>query len=366
MSIIDRYIFKEILFTMVAVVLVLLLILFSANLAQIFRDVATGVQQLDTLLVAVGLEIVVNFELLLPLSFFLAILLALGRMYKDSEMIALAACGFGQRAVLRSVLILALVSMLVTATFSLFLSPWAKQTVDRLSAHAKASSELSGILPGRFKEFSAGQGAVYVEDFSEDSRELRNVFGHRRTENADEIFSSRYGYQETDKSSGDRYVVLENGRRYEGRPGEPDYKIVKFERHGIRIEDREVERVNLRHTAVDSRELLNKKDLVSTAELQSRISAMLMTFVLAILAVPLSRTSPRQGQYSRLALAILIYIIYSNMLNVSTAWVQKGKIPPYVGVWWVHGLMFLVGAALIYRQTRMRFFKTKRLLLRRG
>ncbi len=360
--IIDRYILKEILSTLLGVTLVLLLIFLSARIVQIFQEAASGALEVDTILIVLGLKAVVNLGFILPLSFYLAILLALSRLYKDSEMIALSACGVGQGRVLRSVIFLAVIFALLTGLFTLYLAPWAEQTNERLAAAAGRTADVRGITAGRFKDISTGIGTIYVEEFSEDRTELRNVFGQRQQGAVQVIFTSRYGYQFTDAKTGDRYVVLENGHRYEGQPGMPDFKIIEFEKHGVRIEEREAGPVGYRRSALSTRDLLDNPEPFNVAELQGRIAPVLLSLVFAVLAVPLSRTSPRQGQYARLSLAILIYIIYTNMLNVARAWLQKGEISPWLGMWWVHALMLALGLFLFLQQSGFHPLRGRRLL----
>ena len=360
--IIDRYILKEILSTLLGVTLVLLLIFLSARIVQIFQEAASGALEVDTILIVLGLKAVVNLGFILPLSFYLAILLALSRLYKDSEMIALSACGVGQGRVLRSVIFLAVIFALLTGLFTLYLAPWAEQTNERLAAAAGRTADVRGITAGRFKDISTGIGTIYVEEFSEDRTELRNVFGQRQQGAVQVIFTSRYGYQFTDAKTGDRYVVLENGHRYEGQPGMPDFKIIEFEKHGVRIEERETGPVGYRRSALSTRDLLDNPEPFNVAELQGRIAPVLLSLVFAVLAVPLSRTSPRQGQYARLSLAILIYIIYTNMLNVARAWLQKGEISPWLGMWWVHALMLALGLFLFLQQSGFHPLRGRRLL----
>ena len=360
--IIDRYILKEILSTLLGVTLVLLLIFLSARIVQIFQEAANGALEVDTILIVLGLKAVVNLGFILPLSFYLAILLALSRLYKDSEMIALSACGVGQGRVLRSVIFLAVIFALLTGLFTLYLAPWAEQTNERLAAAAGRTADVRGITAGRFKDISTGIGTIYVEEFSEDRTELRNVFGQRQQGAVQVIFTSRYGYQFTDAKTGDRYVVLENGHRYEGQPGMPDFKIIEFEKHGVRIEEREAGPVGYRRSALSTRDLLDNPEPFNVAELQGRIAPVLLSLVFAVLAVPLSRTSPRQGQYARLSLAILIYIIYTNMLNVARAWLQKGEISPWLGMWWVHALMLALGLFLFLQQSGFHPLRGRRLL----
>ena len=369
--IITRYLMKEVLHTLGGVVLVLLLIALSAQLVGLFSKVAAGTIHVNTVIKLFGLYNLTIITFILPLALYLAILLALSRLYQDSEMDALAASGVGPARVVRAVLLVAVIFAIIQAVFSLYLGPWAYERGDYLRLQSQQLTDIQGVTPGRFQELPQGKGVIYIESISKDLSEIRNVFVQYQDGARNSRVIAETGHIELDASSGDRFLILENGHRYEGQPGDEDYTILDFKRHGIRIEERQAQIKDLRRKAMPTKMLLEplenprawnaqQQRLGRITEFQWRISSALSCIVLALLAVPLSRSSHRQSRYTRLAMAIVLYIVLTNLLTMARTWLQEGQVPPWVGLWWVHILAVLFAIALILRQTGIRH------LMRRG
>ncbi len=352
--IIARYLVKEVFATLLGVALVLLLIALSAQLVGLFNKVASGALRVDMVLLIFGLKTISILVFILPLSLYLAILLAFSRLYRDSEMVAIAACGTGQGYVLRSVLGLAFIIAVVQGVLSLQLAPWAEGQVQRLMVAAQSSSDIQGITAGRFKEMSNGVGVVYVEKLNTEQNRVQNVFVQQQRDNGQSIIRSDSGYQYVDDKTGDRFMVLEKGHRYEGEPGRDNYTVIEFEKHGIRIQQKDREVVSREFKAMPTWELWQQDKRGYAAELQWRISSALMCVVLAVLAIPLSVTSYRQNRYGKLAIAIVMYVLLTNLLTVSRNWLIEDRIPSYIGLWWVHGAVLIVAVVLLLRQTGVR------------
>lgn len=360
--IIARYLVKEVFVTLLGVALVLLLIALSAQLVGLFNKVASGALRVDMVLLVFGLKTISILVFILPLSLYLAILLAFSRLYRDSEMVAIAACGTGTGYVLRSVLSLAFIIAVVEGVLSLQLAPWAEDQVQRVTVAAQSSSDIQGITAGRFKEMSEGIGVVYVEKLNTEKNRMQNVFVQQQRDNGQSIIRSDSGYQYLDDKTGDRFMVLEKGYRYEGEPGRDNYTVIEFEKHGIRIQQKDREVISRKYKAMPTMELWRQDKRAYTAELQWRISSALMCLVLAVLAVPLSVTSYRQSRYGKLAIAIVMYVLLTNLLTVSRNWLIEDRISPYIGLWWVHGVVLVVAIVLLLRQTGIHhlFRKTAR------
>jgi len=357
--IITRYLIKEILITLGGVALVLLLIALSAQLVGLFSKVAAGTIHINTVIKLFGLYNLTIIVFILPLALYLAILLALSRLYQDSEMAALAASGVGPARVVRAVLLVAVLFAVIQGVFSLFLGPWADERGDQLRLQTQQLTDIQGLMPGRFQELPQGRGVLYIESISQDLSQVNNIFVQHQDELRNSRIVAESGHIEMDQKTGDRILILENGHRYEGQPGDEDYTILDFKRHGIRIEKKQVEAVHLRRKAMPTRVLLEPHDhppemLARITEFQWRVSSALSCIVLALVAVPLSRSSHRQSRYSRLAIAIVLYMLLSNMLNVGRTWLQEGQVPPWVGLWWVHLVIVIVAIVLILRQTGFR------------
>ncbi len=356
--IIERYISREITSVWLAITLVLLLIFAGNQLVMLFNAVVAGDLIGRQVLLMLALTLVNNLALLLPFAFFIAIIVALGRMHRDSEMIALAACGVGLGRLLRIAGLLSVGLAVIIGALSLWLSPWAEYRMQRLKDEAKSVTEIGGIPVGTFRSFGteAGEGVFYVEKIDPRRGRLKEIFVQAPGELPlqQQVVAAERGYQKTDEQTGQRYLILQNGIRYEGIPGEAAFRIIRFEEHAIRIDTRTSYR-DPRLRAVPTTELLGSGDPERIAELQWRLAVPFSVIPLALLAVPLSRTSPRQGRYSRLFTAVLIYIIYANMLGVARTWLERGETPLFLGLWWVHGLMLLYVFFEIGRQSGIRW-----------
>jgi len=375
--IINRYIIREIFTTLVAVATVLFLILFSGQLAKLFSQAASGALQADTIMTLLGLKSIANLDMILPLSFYLAILLAFSRLYKDNEIAVLSACGISQLTLLRPVINLAIVFALIVGFISIYLSPWAQDKSRFLIKKGEATSDVKALTAGRFKETPGGGGVIYIENTSDEETRLRNVFIQRDEDDHQTLISSAAGYQYTDPNTNSRFLVLEKGYRYEGRPGTEDYLVIRFQKHGIRLVDKELLDENRRQKEIPTSQLwdtwrANRHDRKqreekysqvnrSMAELQWRVSPILLCIILGVVAVPLSKTSARQGRYTKLGLALLIYIIYTNLLNLSRVWLEQGRIHYSIGVWWVHFAVLIIAMLLFAGpQTFGRFFSSNK------
>jgi len=342
---------------MMGVMLVLLLIAVSIQMVGLLGKVAAGILQTNTLMIMLGLNIFSLLVFILPLSLYLGILLALSRLYRDSEMTAIAACGVGTAYILKTVLVVGIIFALIQSVLTLQLAPWAEAHSTRLTEKSKKSTDIEGVIPGRFNELSGGKGVVYVQNINTEAEELQNVFLQMDGDAKDKgrvtvVAENAYKYK--DEKTGDQFLLLVNGSRYEGLPGDKNFTMIEFKRHGIRIEEKNTEVTHYRHRSMPTKDLIASGDVTYKAELQWRISSALFCIGLALLAVPLSKTSQRQGRYGKLALAIIIYVVFSNLLNMARSWVHNGKVEPEIGMWWVHGVMLLLVIILLLQQTGIR------------
>lgn len=349
--IIDRYLLREVGWTFLGVSTLLLLIYFSSSFIRILSEAADGAYPVDIVLHLFALKSVGNLAFILPFSLFITVLLALGRLYKDSEMTALAACGVSPLHLLRPVGIAALGVVALLALLVFHLVPWAEGRADALLRRAQASSELEGLAPGRFNQPFADGPLIYVE--AAEAGALRNVFAYAGRPDRLDILAAAEARERVDPASGERYVVFTNGYRYEGLPGSGDLRVIRFAEHGIRLADREMATaVGSRH-AFSTLQLLVSRDPRDLGELHWRLAVPVSALLLALLAVPLARTSPRQGRYGRLFVGVLIYIAYNNLLTLARSALVKGQIPAELGLWWVHALVAVLLLALLWSQRRL-------------
>lgn len=350
MRVIDRYLIKEVLYALLAVTPILLLIFISNRFLSYLAEAAAGKLPGAVIFTLLGLKSIGVLALILPLVFYLSVVFALGRLYKDSEMTVLAACGVGPLQVLKTILLPATALAVLVAILAMYVAPWAGSQSKQVRQQAEAGSELSTLLPGRFKESRQGDHIFYAEELSSDYQFMRNVFVQSRQHGKLNILSSERGVQQIDKVSGDQYVVLKDGNRYEWTPGQTDFKIINYKKYTLRVEQREPAPAEETQEVKRTATLLDSGKPEDIAELQWRLSIAISTILLAMLGVGLARTTPRQGRYAKLFVAILAYIIYNNMMGVARSWVAHGVVSPAVGIWWVHGLLLLAIGVIFMHQ----------------
>ena len=337
--IIHRYISREVLTSLGAVILVLMLIFISNRFVRFLSQAVSGEVHSDIIFDLLSLKILTYFSIMLPLSLFLGILLALGRMYRDSEIVALSASGVGNKHLLRIIVSVGLALAVVEGAFSLYITPWAEEKGYQLQEEAETRSDMTGIRPGQFNEGAGGEKIYFVERMNPLAHTMENIFVEGEQQGSKGIISSADGEQFVNRETGDRFMVLKNGYRYEGEPGQPEFRITEFKEYAFRIKEREVKSLKRKRDAMPTSALWNSSDKRDIGQLQWRLSLPISIVLLAALAVPLSRTTPRQGKYSKLFVGILLYIVYMNLLGMGQSWIEKGKVPALIGMWWVHLLM---------------------------
>ena len=344
--ILDRYIFREIAQSWLAVTMVLLAILLTNQFARVLGDVAKDKLPKDAIFQIIGLTGLQYLTILVPIGLFLSIMLALGRLYRDSEMPAMMACRVGPLDIYRPLSWLLIPLAIAVGWLSMEVAPMALTEIERVGVEARRQADWSSIEPGRFTSDSREGSVVYAESVVAEGQ-IENVFLQRRTENGVEVVIADRGEQVESDDPNTRYFVLHDGRRYEGTPGTADFRVMEFGEHGIPYRLPDVEAPELEPRAMLTADLLTSTAAIELAELHWRIGIPLATLVLAILAVPLSRSQPRQGRYGRLAIGLLVFIIYFNLLSAGKAWLEQGVVPVNAGLWWVHALMLSVALGML-------------------
>ncbi len=340
---------KEVIRTFAGVFLVLFLIILSTQLLRALSAVAEGKIAIDFLFSLLFLKNIASLTLILPLTLFLSILLALSRLYKDSEMVALSACGIGPGTLLKSILIVLFSFIFLEISLAMVLAPWASNKIQHAEESYKAEADIELITPGQFNVADGGQRVLYAQDMPGPTR-LTDVFLHVDNGDTSSVMASNGANIITDNRQGARYIVFQNGNRYDGVAGSLEYRFIKFKDYGVLLEGKAMGNVILDRESITSDKLWASQKLSHKVELQWRISQILMMIILALLAVPLSKSAPRQGRYAKMALAILLYVAYSNLLVVAMNWVRKGLVDPAIGMWWVHLIFFVLFLVLFIRQ----------------
>ena len=352
--IVFRYLSREVLVTLSAVSAVLLVIIMSGRFIKYLAQAAQGLLDPGVLFLIMGFRLPGFLQLILPLGLFLGILLAYGRLYLESEMTVLSATGMSQQRLLVYSLAPALLVALLVAWLSLGLAPQGVAQQMRILNEQDALTEFDTLVPGRFQAMKDGSRVTYTKELSEDRSELAGVFITDKRfsrEGGEErgitVLVAESGRQEL-QEDGSRYLILENGYRYDGNPGQADYRAIQYDTYGVLLPKPSVSGEISEREAVPTRELIGSDNSRWQSELQWRLSIPLLVFVITLLAVPLSRVNPRQGRFLKLLPAILLYMAYLALLIAARGALDKGKIPQALGLWWVHGVFVLIGLLLLY------------------
>jgi len=348
LPIIDRYILREVLTTFVAVVSILMLIVLAQGYLQILKQAAAGSVSNRVLLQLLGTEAIRISGVVLAPAFFFSILVAVGRLYRENEMTALASGGVGPARIYRIILVTALPVALLVAWLVITLRPWAYQSRLDIIAVQKETASIENAVAGRFTEFRRGDLVFYVEGVGKGGTSLKNVFVQNRQQGKIGLVTAGKGYLETDPKTGERFIVLEEGKRYEGVPGDNRFSVGAFERYRVRVGEPTISDKHLPYKAQSLTTLLASDGPGARAELEFRLTAPLAVLVFAVIAVPLSYSAPRSGVYGRLVLAIVFYFVFLNLQALSAKWMIAGVTPLWLGTWWVHPFMLLLLAATLW------------------
>ena len=342
----SRYIFRETLTSWLAVTGVLLAILLTNQFAAVLGRAAEQGFPPGAVLELVALGTVQNVSVLLPVGLLLGVMLAFGRLYHDSEMTAVLACGVPARYIYGPVLLLAALLAGCVALLTFRAAPDAVGQIQQLRQQAMQAGEFAPIAPGRFRSF--GGSTVLYAAAIDDSGELQRVFVKRMRDERYEIAVADRARHEISADGQLHIITLYDGERHEGIPGSAEFRILRFAENVIPIRVPTALSAAPRIEAWSVAELLNSRDPLARAELQWRFVAPLMVLLLAVLAVPLSRLRPRQGRYARIWLAIALYFVYFSLASSARVWLEKGVVPAVFGLWWVHALVVLAALALLW------------------
>ena len=366
---------------------VLLLILLSNQLARVLSQAAANDFPQDVVLTLIVLTSTGYVTVVVPIGFFLAIMLSLGRLYHESEMAAIQACGIGPGGLYRPIGVLGVLIAVLLTWMSFFAVPAASARAQAIRVEALRSAQFGLLEPGRFRTFGGGDVVFYAERvdeqgvlhnvnvFVDHSNDKAVAATAKATANGKATVATAKAAAADAKAApdnrkvipakleiwvatraeqrgagqADQTFVLYDGQRYEGVPGEGEFRIIKFSEGGIPVRLGDPRARERRAAMKPTAELLQSSDLPDVAELYWRASTPVLVLVLMVMAVPLARLRPRQGRFGKLGAAILIYFIYSLLLDAARTWVENGTIPVFAGPWWVHAIALILGVSMLLR-----------------
>jgi lipopolysaccharide export system permease protein len=351
--IVFRYLIFEVLKAQFAVLLVLLTIFISQQFVRVLADASNGEFPASLVLTLLGLNLPQLTVLILPLSFFLGILLAHGRMYAENEMVILHGVGVSEWYVARVTLVLAMANLVFTGVLSLYVGPWAEERQNQVLEKAQSEAGLAALVQGRFQASPNGRAVLFVEKISKDNQ-LDKVFVAQLPELGDEaglsnIVVAKRGRVVEDEI-GSQQLQLEGGVRYQGSPQSMDYQVIAFGGYKMEIKEQEVDARRRKLSALSMAQLNDTPGPEAAAEFQWRFAIPLSIPLLTLIAVPLARVNVRQGKFAKMFPAILLYLGYFGLMIAGRKALEDEVIPQYMGMWWIHISAFLMGVFLLGKE----------------
>ena len=347
MTTLQRYLLRQLAASTAATIAVLLLVSLGGVFADLVSEIARGRVPAPLLFSQLGLRVVSFLPLVLPLGLFIGLMMGIGRLYRDSEMAVLFALGQGPRQLLGPLLGVALPIVAIIAVCSLWLGPTAERAATQAVEDANRSFLVTGLDAGRFVELPGGRGVVFVGELSPDGRQFKRLFVQMRRDDRVDVITAVEGEMFLDR--GGRFLRLRDGFRAEGQAGQTDFRLQRFQVNEVRLPDVEIDNRN----PLAARATLDLITPTATprarAEFHYRIGVPIFALILALLALPLARSPPRQARYGRMIISVLAYAFGMNLLVLGKAWLGNGQIPMLLGLWWLHLPALAVAAWLIAR-----------------
>lgn len=346
--------------TAVAVFVALFAILITVVLIRLLGQAAGGRLPSDAVVALIGFGAVAQLPIVLSLTVFMSVLLSLTRSYKDSEMVVWFASGVPLTAWINPVLRFSVPAVVIIAGATLFLAPWAQLKSTEYKERANTQDDAARVAPGVFRESVNSQRVFFVEVGADPNGRVRNVFVNSLQDGRMGVMVAKEGYTRTE-ANGDRFVVLEKGRRYEGVPGTPDYRVLEFQEYAVRLQEAASPGAPTLPRTLPLKDLLAAPTPANQGELVYRIGFPTAALVLSLLAIPLSFVNPRAGRTHNLILAVLTYLVYTNAISVCQAWVARGQMGFQAALWLPHIAMATILVTLFYRRLAVyRFWRRGR------
>jgi len=344
---------------------VLFTIVFSISLVRILGEAAGGRADNQAVFSIVALSALTSLPTLLTLTVFIAVMTTLLRAHRDSEMVVWFASGLSLLARVRPVLRFIAPLLVLIAVLSLLVAPWANRQIAESRERFAKRDDVTKLAPGRFIESAGADRVVFVESVDLATGRVRNVFVSHRAQNHDGVTVASEGVVET-AADGTRYLVLDRGRRYEGQPGQPEYRVLEFERYAIRLDAQPFDPLPDTSTRTRSTlELVTTFNHFNQAELLSRLAAPVVALMLALLAIPLAHADPRGGSSVNLVVAVMLFLLYQNVLEIVLAAVNREHVSFLNGLWLVHAPAAALATILYFRRVRLQRWLPRWTLARR-
>lgn len=366
--IIFRYLTREVLGTLLVTTMILMVLFVTNQSVQYLQRAASGELPATALLQLIFLQVPLMLGYLLPLGLYLGVLLTFGRMYMESEMTVLFACGLSKAKLIAMVMTIAVFVAAIVAWLMADVVPKAQGDINTIFSEAAVTASVGKVIPGRFMTFGKGEKQIifYAKQVV-DHDVMKDVFLAKKIKTTDQqagkqqkwgIIVAKTAQEKSLPGQSGQYLIFKNGHRYVGVPGQSNYQAMQFEQYGVRLTVDVVPKFNaVQYYSISKLWANYYKDKNAAAELQWRLALPISTLIFALLAVPLGEVQPRYGRFTQLFPAMLIYVSYADLMFLTRAWIRSGKISISLGMWWLHGVALMIALALM--AFRMGWFQRK-------
>jgi len=351
--IVFKYLLKEVLKAQIAVLLVLLAIFISQHFVRVLADASDGDFPASLVMTLLGLNMPFLLVLVVPLSLFLGVLLAHGRMYSENEMVIFHGVGISEWYIARVTLLLALANMVFTGILSVYVAPWAEEQQNLVLENAQSEAGIAAISQGRFQTSPNGRAVLFVERIGRDNQ-LDKVFVAQLPSLDDEsgltkVVVARSG-QVIEDEAGAQRLQLKDGVQYQGNPTRVDYQVVEFGGYQMQIKEQEVDERRRKLSALPIGQLMAIDTPEATAEFHWRLAIPIAIPLMTLIAVPMARVNNRQGKFAKMFPAILLYLGYFGLMVAGRKSLEDGVIPQFLGMWWIHASALFIGLLLLGKE----------------
>ncbi|TNF69301.1 MAG: LPS export ABC transporter permease LptF [Gammaproteobacteria bacterium] len=349
-----RYLNREVVHAMLAVVTILLVLVISNMFIRYLNIAASGGLTGSAVVQLLGIMLPKYIAYLLPVSYFFSILLVYGRLFSNNELTVAFACGMSWLKLLAITFFPVIFLFVIECYLSLSLIPYMLSFKNSVQNTVSSENVLNFLQPGKIMTFNDGKQVIYIEKINTNDNTLHNVFIHQQNDKQSSpqkavTIIAPSGYQKTDEK-GNKYVVLENGYFYQGTPGKDNYQQAKFKTASqfINTGAENTSRYQS-YESMSFTNLMKDHSLEAASEFQWRFSFPIALFVTTMIAVALCKVNPRQGRYGRILPAVIVFVAYFNLLSIAKSWLDSGLIPPWIGLWWVHLVFALIALLAILK-----------------
>ena len=356
-TIISRYLQKNIIVFLVSIFIIISFIVFGNQFVSIVQKSVEHGIPFQELMPIIGFNMLRDLPIIFSLSLFLAIIISISQMYKNSEAIVINSFGIGDKGLIYYIQPIVILSFVLVFVLTIYVVPWAKQQKSNAEDETVNASEFSFITEGKFESFKNGEIVFYASESSSINKagqqNLEEIFIYVSNKVSPVIVLASTGIKYTDSTSQSIYLRLKDGVRYEGLPGEINKNILDFDLYDLEIVSGEVQKTLSNFSAIEEKtsiDLLTDGGLPANAELQWRISQSLSILILSFIGVLLGKTSPRTGKGINLLAGIVVFMIYNNGLLVAKNSIERGDLTPFIGLWSIHIIVILL--VLIFYQFR--------------